>query len=220
VLVRRAREIISTELWESLNTMSQNVPRHIPADQHHAFFAWVRERSAMAAGISYTTMIRDEPYQFFMLGQGLERADMTARLLATRELTATSGPSWTTILRSCGAYEACLRSRRGLPSTEDAAEFLLLDTLFPRSIHFSVNRALTAVRELDPAHGRTGVAGGAEWILGQAASALRYRPIGEILAHLPEYMDEIQLAISEASDAIKQHYFPALAAPTWVGEGT
>ena len=41
---------------------------------------------------------------------------MTARLLATRSLTEASGPSWTTILRSCGAYEAYLRTYRGVPS--------------------------------------------------------------------------------------------------------
>jgi uncharacterized alpha-E superfamily protein len=216
---RRAREIISTELWECLNTMSLGVPQSIPADRHHAFFAWVRERTAMAAGISYTTMIRDEPYQFFILGQGLERADMTARLLATRELTDTSGASWTTILRSCGAYESCLRSRRGVPTKEDAAEFLLLDTLFPRSIQFSFNRALAAVRELEPVSPRTGLSGGAEWILGQAISQLRYRPIAEILEDLPTYMDQIQLATSAASNAIKERHFPSLAVPTWVGEG-
>ncbi|MDR3107153.1 MAG: alpha-E domain-containing protein, partial [Bifidobacteriaceae bacterium] len=38
---RRAREIISTELWECLNTLSQKVPAAIAADRHHAFFAWV-----------------------------------------------------------------------------------------------------------------------------------------------------------------------------------
>jgi uncharacterized alpha-E superfamily protein len=247
---RRAREIISTELWECLNTLNQNMPSEVPEDRHHALFAWVRERSAMAAGIGYTTMIRDEPYQFFMLGQGLERADMTARLLATRELTDTAGASWTTILRSCGGYEACLRSRRGLPTKEDAAEFLLLDTFFPRSIQFAFNRALTALGELEPngagarpggeaGPGATGGPGGPggpgrrrqsqrltrgvrhgdpAWILGQAISQLRYQPIDEILADLPDQMDRVQQATSAASEAVRQRYFPVLAAPAWVGE--
>jgi uncharacterized alpha-E superfamily protein len=171
----------------------------------------------MAAGTAYATMIRDEPYQFFTLGQGLERADMTARLLATRELGG--GASWTTLLRSCGAYESCLRSYHGMPSPQDALEFLLLDTLFPRSIQFAVNRALTAVRELDPAAAtRTGVSGGAEWILGQAISRLQYEPIESILANLPGAMDQVQAATSAASDAIKVRYFPSLSLPVWMGE--
>lgn len=80
------------------------------------FFSWVRERSALAVGIIESATSRDEAWQFFTLGRSLERADMTARLLATRSLTEASGPLWTTILRSCGAYEPYLRTYRGVPS--------------------------------------------------------------------------------------------------------
>ena len=138
---RRAREIVSTELWECLNTTRARMPRKVSGDKVHEFFGWVRERSALAVGIIESATSRDEAWQFFTLGRSLERADMTARLLATRSLTEASGPSWTTILRSCGAYEAYLRTYRGVPSAKNAAEFLLLDRLFPRSILFSVSRA-------------------------------------------------------------------------------
>ena len=98
-------------------------------------------RAALAVGIVDSSTSRDESWQFFTLGRSIERADMTARLLATRSLTEASGPSWTTILRSCGAYEAYLRTYRGIPSARNAAEFLLLDRLFPRSIIYSIQRA-------------------------------------------------------------------------------
>ncbi len=68
-------------------------------------------------GVVDSATSRDEAWHFFSLGRAIERADMTARLLATRSLTEASGPSWTTILRSCGGYEAYLRSYRGVPST-------------------------------------------------------------------------------------------------------
>ena len=129
---RRAREIVSTELWETLNTTNARMPRRLQADRVHEFFQWVRERAALAVGIVDSSTSRDEAWQFFTLGRSIERTDMTARLLATRSLTEASGPSWTTILRSCGAYEAYLRTYRGMPSARNAAEFLLLDRLFPR----------------------------------------------------------------------------------------
>ena len=135
---RRAREVVSTELWEVLNTTRARMPRKVASDKVHEFFAWVRERSALAVGIVESATSRDEAWSFFTLGRSIERADMTARLLATRSLTEASGPSWTTILRSVGAYEAYLRTYRGVPSARNAAEFLLLDRLFPRSILFSV----------------------------------------------------------------------------------
>ncbi|MDR1806620.1 MAG: alpha-E domain-containing protein [Propionibacteriaceae bacterium] len=216
---RRAREIISTELWECLNTIVQSLPSEVHADRIHAFFQQVRQQVAMALGIADTTMSRDEAYQFFILGVSLERADMTARLLATRALSGAQSPSWITLLRSAGAYHACLRAYRGLPLAHDAAEFLLLDRLFPRSVMASVNRAMDAVTALDPPTGRSNVTG-ASRILGQIMSALGYLSIAELMTDLPQRMDRIQIAINDASAAIRERYFPTELVPTWVGEQT
>ena len=217
---RRAREIVSTELWECLNTTRARMPRKVAGDKVHEFFGWVRERSALAVGIIESATSRDEAWQFFTLGRSIERADMTARLLATRSLTEASGPSWTTILRSCGAYEAYLRTYRGVPSARNAAEFLLLDRLFPRSILFSVTRAESCMREIEPRAERVGVSDQAQRLLGQIRSELEYRPIAEILEDLSRHMDNVQLATSAASEAIRQRYFPTNAAPSWVGESS
>jgi uncharacterized alpha-E superfamily protein len=217
---RRAREIVSTELWECLNTTRARMPRKVSSDKVHEFFGWVRERSALAVGIIESATSRDEAWQFFTLGRSIERADMTARLLSTRSLTEASGPSWTTILRSCGAYEAYLRTYRGVPSARNAAEFLLLDRLFPRSILFSVTRAENCMREIEPRSDRVGVSDLAQRLLGQIRSELEYRPIAEILEDLPLHMDNVQAATSAASEAIRQRYFPTNAAPSWVGETT
>jgi uncharacterized alpha-E superfamily protein len=217
---RRAREIVSTELWECLNTTRARMPRKVSSDKVHEFFGWVRERSALAVGIIESATSRDEAWQFFTLGRSIERADMTARLLSTRSLTEASGPSWTTILRSCGAYEAYLRTYRGVPSARNAAEFLLLDRLFPRSILFSVTRAESCMREIEPRAERSGVSDHAQRLLGQIRSELEYRPIADILEDLPRHMDNVQLATSAASEAIRQRYFPTNAAPSWVGESS
>jgi uncharacterized alpha-E superfamily protein len=217
---RRAREVISTELWEALNTTRARMPRKVSSDKVHEFFGWVRERSALAVGIIESATSRDEAWSFFTLGRSIERADMTARLLSTRSLTEASGPSWTTILRSVGAYEAYLRTYRGMPSARNAAEFLLLDRLFPRSILFSVTRAEQCMRDIEPRTDRVGVSDQALRMLGQIRSELEFRPIAEILDDLPRHMDNVQLATSAASEAIRQRYFPTNAAPSWVRENT
>ena len=217
---RRAREVISTELWEVLNTTRARMPRKVSSDKVHEFFGWVRERSALAVGIIESATSRDEAWLFFTLGRSIERADMTARLLATRSLTEASGPSWTTILRSVGAYEAYLRTYRGVPSARNAAEFLLLDRLFPRSILFSVTRAEQCMRDIEPRTDRVGVSDQALRLLGQIRSELEFRPIAEILDDLTRHMDDVQQATSAASEAIRQRYFPTNAAPSWVRENS
>ena len=57
---RRAREIVSTELWECLNTTRARMPRKVSGDKVHEFFGWVRERSALAVGIIESATSRDE----------------------------------------------------------------------------------------------------------------------------------------------------------------
>ncbi len=217
---RRAREVVSTELWEVLNTTRARMPRKVSSDKVHEFFGWVRERAALAVGIVESSASRDEAWSFFTLGRSIERADMTARLLSTRALTEASGPSWTTILRSVGAYESYLRTYRGVPSARNAAEFLLLDRLFPRSILFSVTRAESCMRDIEPRNDRVGVGYTAQRLLGQIRSELEYRPITEILDDLPRHMDSVQVATSAASEAIRQRYFPTNAAPSWVRENS
>jgi len=145
---------------------------------------------------------------------------MTARLLATRQLTDASGPSWTTILRSCGAFEAYLRTYRGVPSARNAAEFLLTDRLFPRSILYSVKRAEECLRDIDPRGGRVGVVDQAQRLLGQIRSELEYRPIIELMDDLPGHMENVQSVTSAASDAIRLRYFPTSAVPVWIGENS
>lgn len=217
---RRAREIISTELWEVLNGTYANMPRRVNTEQVHAMFGWVRERSALATGISDSTASRDDAWSFFTLGRSIERADMVARLLATRALTEASGPSWTTILRSVGAYEAYLRTYRGVPSSTNAAEFLLLDRLFPRSILFSVLSAEQCLRDIEPRQERVGYVDSAQRMLGQIRAELEFRPIQEIIEDLPGVMDNVQTTTTAVSNAVRERYFPTHNMPAWTREAS
>jgi uncharacterized alpha-E superfamily protein len=215
---RRVREIVSTELWECLNTTRSRMPRKVSIERAHDFFGWVRERTALAIGIVESSTSRDESWTFFTLGRSLERVDMTARLLATSELTEASGPSWTTILRSCGAYEAYLRTYRGVPSATNAAEFLLLDRIFPRSVTFALSRAENCLSDLAPTTDRVGTSDIALRQLKQLRTNLEYRSAPEILANLTPEMKELQTGISEISESIRSRYFPVNLLPQWIGE--
>jgi uncharacterized alpha-E superfamily protein len=215
---RRAREIVGTELWECLNTTRARMPRQVSPARVSEYFAWVRERTALAVGIIESATSRDDVWQFFTLGRSIERADMTARLLATHALTGNNGPSWTTLLRSCGGYEAYLRTYRGVPSAQNAAEFLALDRLFPRSILFSISRAESCLRQLEPRSERVGTSDRALRVLGQIRAELEFRPIDEVLDELALQMEAVQAATSAASEAIRRRYFPTHAVPVWVGE--
>ncbi len=81
---------------------------------------------------------------------------MTARLLSTHVGAGGSIPSWLTLLRSCGAWETFLRTYRGSLDDRHAAEFLLLDRLFPRSVFAALSTAESCLAELEPDPGAGG----------------------------------------------------------------
>ncbi len=217
---RRARETVSSEMWESLNTMHYALAARIQAGSPSRFCGWVRERVATVTGIAETTMSRDAGYQFLSLGRSLERADMTARLLTTTELAA--GPTWQTMLRSCGAYEAFLRTysggRSGSRTDAQAAEFLLLDRLFPRSVVFALSTAESCLGELAPDVRRAGYGDEAVRTLARTRTQLEFRSPVELLAMLDAEMERIQEACSQVSEAVSKRYFPAVAAVSWMAE--
>jgi uncharacterized alpha-E superfamily protein len=215
---RRARETLSEPLWEALNTTYRAIPTGRFRELRPAIaFRWVRDRAALINGTADATMTRDEGWQFLMMGRCIERADMTSRLIATASLTASSGVSWTTTLRACGAYEAFLRTYNGLETSRAAAEFLLLDRLFPRSVVFALNRAEKCVDNLDSGGARVGFQTEAQRLLGRMRAELEYRSLGDLEADLPAEMERLQQTCAAATDAVARRFFAGAEATAWQG---
>jgi uncharacterized alpha-E superfamily protein len=214
---RGARQIVSAEMWQVLNTAWTVLPE-VRRDcvSVHELLAWVHERAAMVAGVADATMSHDDCWHFLVLGRSLERADMTARLVATHSIAG--GPSWTHLMRSCGAHQAFLRTYRGAAGEQNAAEFLLLDRLFPRSVYSALVAAETSLQHLDPVRGRSGASEEARRVIGRVRTGLEYQGSAELLADLPAEMERIQRACSQASDAVLRRYFPQSAATHGVAE--
>lgn len=215
---RRAREVISTEVWEALNTTWMQVGSRARTPRPHDYFAWVRERAGVVWGLSSATTSRDDAWHFMELGRSLERADMIARLLMTRSLEGTIGPNWTTLLRSCSAHEAYLRTVRSLVTEDRAAEFLIVDRIFPRSIAYNLDKAETTLTLIEPGTQRDSVTDQARLALGRARTNLEYQRIGDILANLPAQMQEVQRACALASDLIRDRFFLPASSAVWSQE--
>jgi uncharacterized alpha-E superfamily protein len=217
---RRARETVSTEMWEAINTTWNSVrggrlQRMRPASA----FRHVRERCAVITGTADQTMSHDEGWHFLMLGRSLERVDMTARLISIAHVTSSGAQSaWNNVLRGCGAHHAFVRTYGGVTTDKDAAEFLLLDRLFPRSVVHNLAAAEAALADLDFAGGRrVGFDDEARRLLGTARAALEYRPPGRILEDLPQRMTDLQRTCNQVSRTVTDRYFSGATAPTWSG---
>lgn len=213
---RRARETLSTDIWAAINTTWRGLGS-AQAMRPPDMFTWVRNRTAMISGIADSTMSRDEGWQFYMLGRSIERVDMTARLLSTAALASGPQVAWPTTLRACGAYESFIRAYRGIEADRQAAEFLLLDRWFPRSIVSSLAEAERALNKLESTGQRSGFSDEAQRLLGRARTELEYRPLADIVFDLPVEMERMQRACAAASDAVSARYFAESEVHTWRG---
>jgi uncharacterized alpha-E superfamily protein len=203
-------------MWEAVNTTYRAIPSgHFRSMRPPVAFRWVRDRAAQINGIAEATMTRDEGYQFLVLGRSIERADMTSRLVATAAIT--SGGAWGTSLRACGAYEAFLRTYKGLETERGAAEFLLLDRLFPRSVVFGLSEAERCLERLQSSGNRAGFQNEAQRLLGRTRAELEYRSLSDFVADLPSEMERLQRTCALATDAITRRYFAGAEATEWHG---
>lgn len=213
---RRARETLSTDIWAAINTTWRGLST-ARAMRPPDMFNWVRNRTAMISGIADSTMSRDDGWHFYMLGRSIERVDMTARLLSTAALASGPQVAWPTTLRACGAYESFIRAYRGIEADRQAAEFLLLDRWFPRSIVSSLAEAERALSKLDSSGQRSGFGDEAQRLLGRARTELEYRPLADIVFDLPVEMERLQRSCAAASDAVSARYFAESEIHTWRG---
>ena len=141
----------------------------------------------------------------------------TVEVLSTRDVLS-AGMSWVNMLRCAGAYESFLRTRRAAFGDQHAAEFLLLDRLFPRSIVYALRDADECLAKLDPSAQRVGFINDARRIVGQARTFLEFHRTDDLMSELPEHMERVQKAVSQASDAISRKYFNQADELAWVGE--
>jgi uncharacterized alpha-E superfamily protein len=152
-----------------------------------------------------------------MLGRCVERADMTSRLVASAaDVRRGGGQPWTSTLRACGAYEAFLRTYRGMETERSAAEFLLLDRLFPRSVVFALNRAEQCLENLESSQ-RAGFRNDAQRLLGRMRAELEYRSLADLVSDLPAEMERVQVACANATEAVTRRYFAGSEALAWRG---
>ena len=210
---RGVRELISTELWEALNTFFLELrARNLRADiveQPYELYGLVKRRCQTVTGVASETMPRDDGWRFLTIGRLLERAEMTCRLLNVRyaELAAASALGafhvLVSILKSASASEAYRKVHGASMNPVDVVDYLLLARNFPRSVLHCLVRA---ERELQALAGDEVLR--PQRLVGRIRSHLEFADAAELAGpSLHMELDRIQIGVREVSDAIGSQYF-------------
>jgi uncharacterized alpha-E superfamily protein len=215
---RGAREALSAEIWECLNSTHNSLPSRVAAARDFGpapFFSYVRERAAIFAGYVEASMSRDASHDVLVLGRSLERVDMTTRLLAARIATGRGSEGWTSTLRACSAHDAYLRTYQEGVEAPRVLEFLLVDRLFPRSVFHALRAGEHALARLDPASGRSALTEPARRAIGRARTDLEFLSAANLLDDLPDRLRELQRTVSTVSEELTRRLFAGSLPLRW-----
>jgi uncharacterized alpha-E superfamily protein len=180
------------------------------------FLASVVDGIHLFKGVSDTTMIHGEGWQFIRLGRYLERAYSTATLLEVyqeslldlpeREYSGYQYLELVGLLRCCTSFEAYCQVYTAELSPDRILEFLLLNRDFPHALRYSID----AVRQSLDAVQRTGGRRPPDELLAMAGklhSMLRYTTIQEILDGNPgAFLHSIRQQCQQIHELIYRYY--------------
>lgn len=217
---RSIREIISSEMWEHLNTfyleMADRNYHPMALHDSHKFYKIIQMRSHLFTGLMDSTMSHGEAWNFARMGMMLERADKTSRILDVKYFmllpqadlvnTPVDNIQWTAVLRSASAFEM-YRKEHHLITPRMVANFLIFDGYFPRSIRHCVNKARVCLERIINGSA-DGTVNPAEKQLGRLKADLEYTDIDEVIKQgMHEYLDNLQTRLNQIDMAVGEAFF-------------
>lgn len=217
---RSVREIISSEMWEQANhfylLVKDAAKNKSVIESHTEFYRAVKMQSHLFDGITEATMSHGEAWHFLQVGELLERADKTSRILDVKYFillpeaqvvgTAIDNIQWAALLKSASALEMYRKHFKQIDPFK-VADFLILNREFPRSVLSCLDRAALSL------HAITGssldaFSNKAEQGLGRLLGDLNYTQIDEIIhGGLHEFLDGLQNRLNWIDDAVYETYF-------------
>jgi uncharacterized alpha-E superfamily protein len=217
---RQVREEISSEQWQRLNRLFHQM--HSPHAQAqfrsnmNDSLAAVVDGIHLFKGVSDTTMIHGQGWQFIRLGRYLERAYATATLLEVyqpelrqEEELDHGGYQYLELvglLRCCTSFEAYCQVYTADLAPERILEFLLLNRDFPHAIRYCVDGIRHAVESVARTGGRR-APDELTSMIGRLHGQLSYTNIAEILAGDPHaFLHAIREQCMRIHELIYRHY--------------
>ncbi len=159
-----ARDVISTELYESINKFYHFVLNYdvetFTKRGLYDFTVNVTEMTAILRGKIRGTLLHDEVYAIILMGLNIERATQIIRIINAKYHDALKAKGsygdtiansfeWVTLLKCAESYDMMRRFYKKTPNSISTLEFLILNSDCPRSVMNSLNQVHKHIRVVD-----------------------------------------------------------------------
>ncbi len=208
---RTTRELLTSEVFEALNDLHLYLGNTdlvaAARDQPYEVLRTVKSSCQAVNGSVDASMPRGEGYRFFLIGQRLERALITSRVLRVwhRRLASQAAfIEWVRLLRSVSAYEAYLRTFRATMDESQVVAFLLQSSDFPRSILLCVRMVENLLDEIDT--GEVGASVRRE--AGRLRSSVDFVDLATLdQTRLQSFLETVETGAHELAASLEKSYF-------------
>lgn len=211
---RTTRELLSSEVFEAVNDLHLFLKGAdlvaAARDRPYEVLRTVKTSCQAVNGSLDASMPRGEGYRFILVGQRLERALITSRVLRVwhRRLGALAAQAafseWVRLLRSVSAYEAYLRTYRASMEETQVIAFLVQSQTLPRSVLHCLRMVEDLLTEL--AAGEIGA--GVRRDAGRLRSSVEFSDLMRLDdVALDHFLERIEDEALELAGSIEKVYF-------------
>ena len=149
---RTCRDIIPLESWEILNELNllvkKSIEKALNPRYRYQFLEDIIGLCQRFTGMVYNSLSRNQSFDFLVMGNLIERADMTTRILDVAagvllrrniEAQAFDTVIWAEILKATSALTMYRANNGPRINPEIVLNFMLCEESFPRSLNFCIH---------------------------------------------------------------------------------
>ena len=216
---RGARDTISSELWETINTYYHKLNdfkyKDFDNDEFMVIAELILSNSAIVKGLIENTLFHQDARALICEGIHIERSIQISRILlvklndiATIEKSnleyALETYQWGTLLKSAESFDMCHRFYRKVPNKSNSLEFLIFNFDFPKSIAFNLaiaEKHLKTIAEINDETDSSPV-----YQLGKLTSEIKFTKIEDVIDDIAVFVNKNLATMYTIAASIESKY--------------
>jgi len=217
---RSSRDLISTELFESLNTINHRIKNYdaksFVKNGLYDFTLMITKSTLELRSKMRGTLLHDELYAIIMLGIYLERALQVTRIINSKCSDAAveklkykdsqeNGHLWVTLLKCVSTYDMMRRLYKKTPTKKTTLEFLILNADCPRSIKNCLNQMEKYVDTLSK--NRIIKSNSAAFLIKKLNASFKYKLIEDIEDDVEGFISDLIDKLVIIGEKLDDNYF-------------
>lgn len=217
---RSSRDLISTELFETINRINHSVKNYSPEafvkNGLYDFTSMITSSTAEIRSKIKGTLLHDEAYAIIMLGIYLERALQVTRIINSKcsdaavekiryKDTTENSHQWSTLLKCAFSYDMMRRLYKKTPSKNITLEFLILNSACPRSIKSSLAQIKKYIHTLAKHHEIT--SNSSAFLIGKLNAEFEYKLIEDIEDTIEDFISDLIDKLVIIGEKLDDNYF-------------